>query len=232
MSNEVASTTLAMMRRAGPALLAAIALALGVAGCGDDDDDGTATTSPTQPSSGETTTDAEIPTTDEPGANDDATEPEEAPADEAEPTPPRLTPDERAAARAVRGYVAALDDRDGEAVCDLLVPGAISAVEFPKDRGDCAASLESSVGYRDPRGLPVWETARVAALPSVELSGDEGKVVVTTVTRFADRDERSIEEDVVYLTRSGDDWLIAKPSSTLYRAVGIAEVPPSVLAPP
>jgi hypothetical protein len=56
--------------------------------------------------------------------------------------------------------------------------------------------------------------------------------VVTTVTRFADREEPSIEDDVVYLTRSGDDWLIAKPSSTLYRAVGIAEVPPSVLAPP
>jgi hypothetical protein len=214
------------MRRAGPALFAAAVLALGVAGCGDDDDDGTATTSPTQPSP------AEIPTTDKPATDDGPTEPEETTADENEPSQRRPSADERAAARAVRAYVAALDDRDGEAVCDLLVPGAINAVEFPKDRGDCAASLQASIGYRDPRGLPVWETARVAALPSVKLSGDDAQVVVTTVTRFADRDEPSIEDDVVYLTRSGDDWLIAKPSSTLYRAVGIAEVPPSVLAPP
>jgi hypothetical protein len=214
------------MRRAGPALFAATVLALGVAGCGDDEDDGTATTSRTQPSS------AETPTTDKPDPDDGATEPQEQAADDNEPSPPRLTPDERAAGSAVRAYVAALDDRDAEAVCDLLVPGAINTVEFPTDRGDCAASLEASIGYRDPRGLPVWETARVAALPSVKLSGDAAQVVVTTVTRFADREEPSIEDDVVYLTRSGDDWLIAKPSSTLYRAVGIAEVPPSVLAPP
>jgi hypothetical protein len=231
MPKESAITTLASMRRAGPALFAATVLALGTAACGDDDDDG-ATASPTQPSSDENTTNAETPTTDKPATDDGPTEPEEPTADENEPSPPRLTPDERAAARAVRAYVAALDDRDGEAVCDLLVPGATNAVEFPKDRGDCAASLEASIGYRDPRGFPVWETARVAALPSVEVSGDDAKVVVTTVTRFADRAEPSIEDDVIYLTRSGDEWLIAKPSSTLYRAVGIAEVPPSVLAPP
>jgi hypothetical protein len=66
----------------------------------------------------------------------------------------------------------------------------------------------------------------------VEVQGDEAKVVATTVTEFSDRDEPSIEDDVVYLVRSGDDWLIAKPSSTLYRSVGVADVPPSVLAPP
>ena len=52
------------------------------------------------------------------------------------------------------------------------------------------------------------------------------------VTRFADRDEVSIEDDVVYLVRDAGSWSIAKPSSTLYRAVGIADVPPSVLTPP
>ena len=52
------------------------------------------------------------------------------------------------------------------------------------------------------------------------------------MTHFADRDEVSVEDDVVYLSRTGDRWLIAKPSSTLYRAVGIADVPPSVLSPP
>jgi hypothetical protein len=78
----------------------------------------------------------------------------------------------------------------------------------------------------------VWKSARVVALPSLEVDGEQGKVVATTVTRFSDRDEPSIEDDVVYLVRSGDEWLIAKPSSTLHRAVGVADVPPSVLAPP
>ena len=57
-------------------------------------------------------------------------------------------------------------------------------------------------------------------------------MVATVVTTFADRDERSVEDDVVYLVRAGGRWLVAKPSTTLYRAVGIADVPPSVISPP
>ena len=41
-----------------------------------------------------------------------------------------------------------------------------------------------------------------------------------------------MEDDIVYLARVGERWLVAKPSATLYRAVGVADVPPSVLAPP
>jgi hypothetical protein len=214
------------MGRAGPAFLACIAVAIGITACGDDDDAETAT-SPTQPPAAETTTDAEAPT-DEPQPDNDA-EPGDA---QDEDAGPELSPDERAVARAVRAYVEALDQRDGAAVCALLAPGAIDEVELPEKRGDCAASLKASIGYRDPRGLPVWKSARVVALPSLEVDGEQGKVVATTVTRFSDRDEPSIEDDVVYLVRSGDEWLIAKPSSTLHRAVGVADVPPSVLAPP
>lgn len=145
---------------------------------------------------------------------------------------PRVTALERAAGRAVRAYVAALDRRDGAGACMLLVPGALDEVELPEERGDCAAALEASIGYRDPRGLPVWQSAEATHLRSVEIDGQMAKVVVTTATRFADRDEISIEDDIVYLARDGDGWLVAKPSSTLYRAVGIADVPPSVLAPP
>lgn len=145
---------------------------------------------------------------------------------------PRVTALERAAGRTVRRYVAALDDRDGAAVCELLAPGAIDAIDLPKPRSDCAASLEASIGYRDPRGLPVWQSAEATNLRSVEIDAGSAKVVVTTATRFADRDEVSIEDDIVYLVRGGGGWLIAKPSSTLYRSVGIADVPSSVLAPP
>jgi hypothetical protein len=202
-----------------------LALAISVAACGDDDDDG-ATTSPTQPSSAETPTDDQSP------GDEHVSESDEQDGAEGEPSKPQLSPDDRAVARAVRAYVEALDQRDGGAACALLAPRAIDAVKLPEERGDCAASLEASIGYRDPRGLPVWKSARVVALPSLDVNGAQAKVVATTVTQFADRNEPSIEDDVVYLVRSGDEWLIAKPSSTLYRAVGVADVPPSVLAPP
>ena len=80
----------------------------------------------------------------------------------------------------------------------------------------------------------MWKGARVADVQAIELAPDgaEARVVATVVTTFADREEVSIEDDVVYLVRSGGAWLVAKPSATLYRAVGIADVPPSVLSPP
>ena len=67
-----------------------------------------------------------------------------------------------------------------------------------------------------------------------ELSGDGrlAKVIATVATTYSDRDEESIEDDVIYLVRSGGQWRVAKPSATLYRAFGVADVPPSVLSPP
>jgi hypothetical protein len=214
------------MRRVGPALLACAAVVAPLGSCGGDGD---ATSSPTQPPTtqaqsptiGEPATDESAPHADEPAAGDDS----------GEGTANQPSADERAVAQSVRRYVAAIDNRDGDALCALLAQGAIDEVEVPRDRGSCAASLAASIGYRDPRGLPVWKTARVADLRSVEVTDDSAKVIVTTVTRFADRAEVSVEDDVVYLQRSGGGWLIAKPSSTLYRAVGVADVPPSVLSP-
>jgi len=139
---------------------------------------------------------------------------------------------ERDAAATVRAYVSALDSRDGERVCALLAPGAIESVELPLPRRGCAASIEASIGYRDPRGLPVWKSAEVLEVRSVKIDGSDATVVATVLTRFADRAEPSIEDDIVHLTRAGGRWLLAKPSATLYRAVGVADVPPVVLAPP
>ena len=144
---------------------------------------------------------------------------------------PRANALERSAARAVRAYVDALNAGDGQAVCELLVPGAIDSVELPVSRGSCGASLSASIGYRDPRGLPVWAGTEITAL-RVEVDSAQAKVVADVVTEFADRDEPSIETDIVYLTRDGRRWLLAKASTTLYRAVGIADVPVTVLAPP
>jgi hypothetical protein len=199
-------------------------LAVVAAGCGDD-----------EPQTAPTVTIAIPPTT-------STTEPSttEAPPPVGEPSSPAETATEdprenaleRDAERAARAYVEALDARDGEAACALLVPGALDEVELPEARADCAASLEASIGYRDPRGLPVWEGATVPSVRITELDGDSATVVATVVTQFADRDQASVEDDLIYLTRTGGRWLVAKPSSTLYRAVGIADVPPSVLSPP
>jgi hypothetical protein len=149
-----------------------------------------------------------------------------------ETKPARLDPAQRRAATVVRDYVEALDSRNGGRACRLFVPGALHEVKFPRDRGDCASSLGSSIGYRDPRGFPVYEGSRVARIASVKIDGADARVVATVVTDFAGNREPSIEDDVVYLRHQGGRWLIVKPSAALYRAIGVGDIPPTVLAPP
>jgi hypothetical protein len=146
--------------------------------------------------------------------------------------PAVLSRSERLAVRTAEDYVAAIDARNAARVCDLLVPGSIEAIELPRDRGGCAPSLEASFGYRDPRGFPVWQSSSLEAIDSVDTSDGEATVIATVFTRFADRPEPSVEDDPIYAMRAGGRWLVAKPSLTLYRAVGIAEPPPSALTPP
>jgi hypothetical protein len=142
-------------------------------------------------------------------------------------------PDEESAARrAVREYVEAIDARDGARVCAVLAPGAIQSFQLPREQGGCAGSLRASIGYRDPRGFPVFGDARLDSIGEVTVGAGEARVTATVVTEFADRDQPSIEDDVIYLVQLGGEWLIAKPSSTLYRAVGKPEVPPEAIAPP
>jgi hypothetical protein len=105
-------------------------------------------------------------------------------------------------------------------------------VRFPRRRSSCAASVSDSIGYRDPRGFPVFESGRIARVRSVTISGAGARVVATTVTRFAGHREPSVEDDLIYLERRQGRWLIAKPSVGLYRAIGAGEIPPRVLAPP
>jgi hypothetical protein len=140
--------------------------------------------------------------------------------------------EERAARRAVREYVEAIDARDGARVCAVLAPGAIQSFQLPREQGGCAASLGASIGYRDPRGFPVFAKARLDSIGDVTVGAGEARVTATVVTEFADRDQPSIEEDLIYLVELRGEWLIAKPSSTLYRAVGKPEVPPEAIAPP
>ena len=208
-----------------------LAAALGIvalAGCGGDDEP--AGESPTtSTTTAATTTSTTTTEPDQPPPKGEPTKPAEAP-----PGDPRTTELEQAAEQAARDYIDALNARDGAAVCELFAPGVLDAVDLPEPRGDCAASVSASIGYRDPRGLPVWKRAHPTHLRVAKLGEDGGsaEVVATVVTTFADRDELSTEDDVIYLTRDGDRWLLAKPSATFYRAIGVGDIPASVLAPP
>jgi hypothetical protein len=163
------------------------------------------------------------------------------PASAAEPAPP--APDEaiedrpggprdQAAVRAVHSYVGALDRRDGAAVCRLIAPDAMRRVRLPVRSGTCASSVRASIGYRNPRGSPQWLGARIVGPAAVVRAPYGARAVVPLRTRFADRAYVSREDDVVYLRPRGDGWLIAKPSAVFFRAIGRADIPPSVLAPP
>lgn len=143
---------------------------------------------------------------------------------------PPSSKSEREVARTVRRYVDAISERDGATVCDL-VPSVID-LQLPERGTSCAESLSASIGYRDPRGFPVFDKAVLTGEPGVELNGAEARATATIVTDFADRDEPSVEDDVIYLEREDRGWVIAKPSSTLYRAIGTPDVPPDVLTPP
>jgi hypothetical protein len=225
------------MTRATLTMAAMVLFAL--AGCGDDDE-----TTPAASEETQTTTETQSANDgsgDEGGGNGGGGAGGGAPAPDDKPSgpaesgagDPRVTELEREAARTVREFIAALDARDGEDVCALLAPGALDQVELPRPGPSCAASLEASIGYRDPRGLPVWEGGQLTEVRSVELgdAGTQAAVTATVIAQFADRDEPSVEDDVVYLNHVGGEWLVAKPSATLYRAIG-AEAAPSALTPP
>jgi hypothetical protein len=93
-------------------------------------------------------------------------------------------------------------------------------------------SLSASIGYRDPRGFPVYVGSRVARIPGVAINGPDARVTATIVTKFAGNREPSVEDDVVYLRGREGRWLIAKPSVALYRAIGVGDIPPQALSPP
>lgn len=135
--------------------------------------------------------------------------------------------------RAVRSFIGALDARDGARVCSLLAPGFLKRVDLPVDRGSCAPSVTASIGFAEPGGQPRWRgTSLVDAGSIVLVRGGDARLTGTVVHRFAGSREPSIEDDVIYLRRSGSRWLIVQPSSTFYRAIGVGDVPLSALAPP
>ena len=135
---------------------------------------------------------------------------------------------------AVRRYVAAVDRHDGRAVCAALVPGALQALRFPVRPVACGRALSTAIGHAT-RGGPAWKRTRIARINRVEVDPErpgEGRVEATVVHTFRGRRQPSVEDDLVYLTRTGGRWLLVQPSATLYRAIGYRTPPLSSLSPP
>lgn len=223
-----------------PALTLLCAASLLVSGCGDSGGDGAST----GPSGGEgTATVGETAASGVGGAGDPG-DPGDSPGDErpdregAGGGSGKPTDAEREAAveevqAAYRDYIDAIDARDGATLCDLLSPTSVSELKPPVQRGSCEATLRASIGYSDPRGLPVWKRTLLNGIDGTQVAGDlaSARITAAIVTEFADRDEPSVESDIAYLERAGARWRLAKPSGALYRAVG-AEPPPDVIVPP
>ncbi len=147
--------------------------------------------------------------------------------------PAPASEDEVAAAKAARDYVEAINARDGGEVCEAFEPSdPDELLELPAQRGSCGESFEASFAFKGKDGQPVWKSSELTGDVSAQIDGDSARVVATVFTKYADIREPTIEDDIIYLARSGQRWLVIKPSSTLYRAIGISDVPLEALQPP
>jgi hypothetical protein len=220
--------------RAGRLSIAVVLLVLGPAACGGDDEGDDTTTSPPVVETGPATLPPEAA---EAGTEENVGEGAEA---EASPEAPATGPetgelagiDEEVVTQTARFYIDALDRHDARQVCALLEPGALRLSELPVRRGGCSRSLAASIGHRRPGGTPAWKRTTIAEIKAVSVEGIGARVTAAVVHRFADRKYTSVEDDVIYLRPAGERWLLAKPSATLYRAVGYPEPPLRAFTPP
>jgi hypothetical protein len=140
--------------------------------------------------------------------------------------------DRSTAIAAVGDYIKALDRHDAARVCALLLPGALDLSRLPVRRGGCRSSLAASIGTRPRDGGPAWRKTTLVEAKTEDLGDGRARVSATVTHHFSDRKYVSVEDDVVYLQRVGSRWLLAKPSGTLYRAVGYPEPPLGAFTPP
>jgi hypothetical protein len=231
--------------RAGRISIAMLALALLAAGCGGGSGDTETAATATTPGPTASGTTGEVTGKLPPGAvepPDTAEGHAEGPAateasPEAQPQGPEskgeLSGDERTGAEATASdYIRALDRHDAARVCALLVPGALDLGQLPKRRGGCRASLSASIGTRPSGGAPAWRKTTLVEVKTEDLGEGRSRLSATVTHHFSDRKYVSVEDDVIYLQRVAGRWLLAKPSGTLYRAVGYAEPPLGAFTPP
>jgi hypothetical protein len=222
-----------------------VAAALAVAGCGGGSDHhgpaGTTVGTAAPPTVGQAAVTGKLP----PGAvgpTDTVEEQAEGPAaTEASPEASASGPaskgeltsgDRSAVGRAVDVYISALDRHNAARLCGLFAPGALDLAVLPTRRGGCRPSLRASIGTRPRSRGPAWRRTVLVDVKTEDLGDGRARVSATVTHRFSDRKYVSVEDDVIYLEKLGDRWLLAKPSATLYRAVGYAQPPLRAFSPP
>ena len=132
----------------------------------------------------------------------------------------------------VSDYVRALDRHDAARVCALLAPGSLDLTQLPRRRGGCRTSLRASIETAPRDGGPAWRKTTLFEAKTEDLGDGRARVSATVTHHFADRKYVSVEDDVIYLERAGSRWRLAKPSGTLYRAVGYSTPPLDALRSP
>ena len=233
--------SLRAMRTGG--ILAALLL-LGLAGCGGGSGREETTT---RAASGATTTRTGPAVTGEPppGAVEPAHSEEqgaEGPAaTESNPGVPAVGPEARgelsgeeasAVTATVADYIRSLDRHDARRVCSLFLPAALDLALLPRRRGGCIRSLRASVGTAPGGGAPAWRKTTLIEVNPEDLGDRRARVSSTVTHHFSDRKYVSVEDDVIYLQKADGRWLLAKPSATLYRAVGYGSPPLEAFTPP
>ena len=140
------------------------------------------------------------------------------------PEPPASSPERTGPRRsaAVSDYIRALDRHDAARVCAPARPGrARPQARCRGGGGGCRPSLPGV--DRDAAreaAVPAWRKTTLVAVKPEDLGDDRARISATVTHHFSDRKYVSVEDDVIYLQRLGGRWLLAKPSATLYRAVG------------
>jgi hypothetical protein len=141
-------------------------------------------------------------------------------------------PNQSAATTTVSDYIRALDRHDAARVCALFVPGGLDPRLLPEHRRGCRPSLQASIGTPPRGGGPAWRKTSLVEVKAEDIGDSRARVNATVTHHFSDRKYVSVEDDVVYLERLGGQWLLAKPSGTLYRAVGYESPPLEAFRPP
>lgn len=95
----------------------------------------------------------------------------------------------------VTEFYAAVEQRDGQAACDLLLPDAADSVAKEAE-SDCATAV-----VEDPQiGRELAHRAAEADVTQVQVAGRQAQVVTAS--------------DTVFLARSGDRWVVTAAACT------------------
>ncbi len=140
--------------------------------------------------------------------------------------------DSSAVTATVADYIRALDRHDAARACAVFAPGALDLSLLPKRRGSCVPSMRASIGTAPRGGAPAWRKTTLVDAKPEDLGNGRARVSATVTHHFSDRKYVSVEDDVIYLEKSGGRWVLAKPSATLYRAVGYDSPPLVAFTPP